>query len=574
MVTGSVHSLMLCIVLRLLKCWLLFCMIDRDASRHRGHVLEDSRHPSMSAAVPSQRPVAVRSDPAMTADSHQMTSASSSSASSSRFISRQPSYLNAVSRHDELLYQFADPKMTPTALCRSSQYRPDRSGISPISENEEYQQSSHSAVYRQRCAGPQPQDDRRSKADVRHSSQADLWAWCKETATDEGAADIGTYIRRDDVRKVLQLRGKKMAAAATRKSSTPLNQTSAGLQQDFTVNHDSVALQQGSVGNQSGSRGMQRHSAGSQPGSSTVYRTVADLHLLRPNTDGVDSASISSQKDSGYRSEEDRHSGEGSPTLSASNSAVSLSSNNNRTVTGNTANFPDVKSLCSSYESLCSVQSGCSLPVTIETRLRMIPEGLHPPIPQDSTSGSRMRHEADEFFARSAEAVAGSGYRQPVKAINTAAMNSSYGRSSASVHQEAEFNSRPVSGRPVSPFCSAVKSGVLGGNDGYVRHAGSVPAINHLSDSNAVMSLLEGQCRRPATSCTGNIAVPSARRSVPDHFDVDQSASSARRVHGRGHFRETGGIVPSLRQTSSSKSSNPRQLIHHTAVPANRPPWK
>ena len=529
----------------------------------------------MSAAVPSRHSVAVRSDQAMAADSHQSTSSSSSS---SRFVSRQPSYLNAVSRHDELLYQFAEPKMTPAVMCRSSQYvRPDRTGISPISENEESQQSSHSAIYRQRCADPGQQDDRTSKADVRHSSHADLWAWCKETATDEGAADIGTYIRRDDVRKVLQLRGKKMAAAAARKSFTQLNQMSAGLQQDFAVNHGSVGLQQGSVANQSGSHGMQPHLAGSQPGSSTVYRTVADLHLLQPNTDGVDSASISSQKDSGYRSEEDRHSGKGSsdsPTLSASNSAVSLPCNNNRTVTGDAANFPDVKSLCSSYESLCSVQSGRSLPVTVETRLRVIPEGLHPAIPQDSTSGSRMRHEADEFFAQSAKAVAGYGYQRPVKAIDTAAVNSSYGRSSVSVHQEAEFNSRPVSGRPVSPFCGAAKSGILGGSDGRVRHAGSVPAINRLSDGDAVVSLLEGQCRRPASSCTGNIAVTSTRRSVPDHCDVDQSASSSRRVQGRGYFRETGGVVPSLRQTPSSKSSDPRQLIRHTALPTNRPPWK
>ena len=556
---------------------------DNPTLRRRERVTEDNRRPSTvsSDIVRSQCPAsvtAVMCDRGVAGDCNQMTETSSAL---SRPVSRQPSYLNAVNRRDELVYRDADPQTKSTPYCRSNQgARLERSGMHAIPENEEYQPSSYagrSAIRPQCCADSGMQDNRRmevgasevGKGDVGRGSQADMWQWCKESAADDGAAAIETYIRRDDVRKVLQLCGQKMAASAARKSSAQFNQTPSGLQQGSAVNRGSFGLQKSAVAHQEGS-------SGSYPVYSTDYPPAANLQGLRPNADAVDSVSISSQKDSGYRSEDDRHSGEyssDSPTLSASNSAVSLLSNSNCAVGSGAANYSDVKSLCSSYESLCSVQSRCSLPVTMETRLRAVPDGS-----QDCSSATRLRHEAKEFFSRSARVIGLRGHQQPVKTDHPAVINSNGSVSSASVHQGTEFTNRPASGIQLHP--RSVKSGpISSGSDGRVRHAESVPAVNRLSEGDAAVSSLQSQYRRSTRSTssarrsTGNVMAPSGSRSVPHLHEVDQSAS--RRVQGREYIRETGSVAPSLRNAPmTSKPADYRHLIRHTALPTNKPAWK
>ena len=284
---------------------------ESHTSRRRGRVTQGNPHPLVSTALSSHDLALPRS------------------------VGRQPSFLNAVNRSDELVYRDADTRMKSSPHCRSSQdVRFERSGMYSISENEEYQQPSctgHSVIPQPCCTDFGMLQNRRVKADdvgmMRNNvglhqtgGPSALWEWCKQSAADAGAADIGTYIRRDDVKKVLQLRGQKTAGAAQ------LNQTPSGLQRGYAANRGSSAgSQQGSVDDRKGLLGFRQASC-------AVYQPAADLHRLRPNADAVDSVSVSSQKDSGYRSEEDRHSGEyssNSPTLSASNSAVSLSANSN-----------------------------------------------------------------------------------------------------------------------------------------------------------------------------------------------------------------------------------------------------
>lgn len=562
------------------------------------YIIPDNRRQLASCATPllcSTSETSVKSDQVVTGD--QVTSVSAVSQS----VSRQPSYLNAVNRADEMTYRDANPKMKSAPRYQSSHdVRSERAGMCSISENEEYQQppssaAGHPAILRGCCADSRMVDNRRTQADTskvetrvvgrgRTGNQADLWEWCKATATDGGAADIATYIRRDDVRKVLQLRGQKMAAAAAeQKKMAQLNQSSSRLQPGSAVGHGFLGLRPGSVAVQKDSCGYNQGFRGElHPGSAGSHhgfcQPAADLRQMRSNTDAVDSVSVGSQKDSGYRSEEDRHSGKdssGSPTLSASDSAVSLATSSNCAVGNEATAFPDMQSLCSSFESLCSVQSGCSLPVTMETRLRAIPE-----TPQDSSSATRLRHQAEKLFSRSAKVMGVGGHRQPVKpdtAAVSAVMNSKYLVGSASSQHETDCTGRPASAKqlPVLQFSGPVarRSGV-----GYVRHAESEPAINRLSSCDVPLNLLEGhQHQRPAigSACryTANMMAPSTDQSLTNHREVDQSKSNAQRILGREYFRETGAPVPSLRQPPTSKLDC-RHVVRHGDLSSKKLPWK
>ena len=515
------------------------CLRENPSSTHQVRVVPDNRHPLQSSAsetsVGCERGVAASDD--------MMTSQSAT---------RKLSYLHAVNRSDELVYRDSDLKMK-LARCYKD-VLVETSRMYPISENEEYQQlnlSAESAVPQHRSTDSRLIDSSRVKAGTngievkdggrgRSGNHADLWEWCKETATDSGAADIRTYIRRDDVRKVLQLRGQKMAA---RKSAAQLSQ------KDSAANHHPLSSQKCCINHQNRSSGVPSRLAESQLGSSTGYRSSAEL---RPNTDVVDSVSIGSQKDSGYRSEEDRHSGD-SPTLS--NSAVSLSS----TATSREATeYPDVKSLCSSYESLCSVQSGYSLPVGIETRLRTVPESLH----------TTVSEEPKDFFTRSARTMAVYGQRQPMNAEHSAIMNSKYRPMSGSSYQLNESTSRSDGRRHVSQIPGSVNGSSLNNSDGYLRHAESVPVISHLCGSDAAVHHPDGQYRRSTTACTSHDMVPPYGGQSVLH-QGDQG-----RVHGRGYFRDTDAVVPAFRHPPTSKPPDYKQLIRHSALSTSKPPHK
>ena len=563
------------------------CLRDCPTSRRRGHIVPDDRHQAVSSVIPLQRSTS-KSEQAVTADQASSVSA---------FVSRQPSYLSAVNRGDEIRFRDANPKTKSVPQYRSGHdVRLERGGMYAISENEEYQQQSscsgQSAAHQQ-CSAPDSRvlENRRSKVDTnkvemrgvgraRTGCQSDLWEWCKETATDGGAADIAAYIRRDDVRKVLELRGQKMTAPSTRqRRSAQFDRGASGLQQGSAVDRGSSAVRHGSIAVQKdssqGSGKLHPGLVGSQPGCSAVYQSTADQRHSQSNTDAVDSVSIGSQKDSGYRSEDDRHSGKDSdsPTLSASNSAVSFSSNSNFGVSNEGTKYPDVQSLCSSFESLCSVESGRSLPVTMETCLRRIPEGPHSVTSQDPSTSTRLRSQAEKFFTRS-RAMAVSGHRQPVHSNNAAAaLNSKHGVGSTSTHQgsklpssshqESKLPTRPVSG---TQFSDSVSGRIPSRSDVNVRHAESMPAINRLSAGDVPVKFFEGQQQRTSS---GNMVVAPAEQLVLHHREADQSKASSQRVLGRGHFRATGAVVPSLRQPSPARSDC-RQVLRHSALPTTK----
>ena len=543
------------------------CQRDDSSLRHRGCTVPNPPHLPASSQC-------FRSSPAVTGDCNQMTA---TSVSSSRWMNRQPSYLSAVRRDDEIGY-----RDTGSARhCQSSRGdQIERRGMYSIAENEEIQPKSNSTGYsaiHQQCVAKS--DGRRMNADVdervgrgRFGSRTDLWEWCKKSATDGGAADIGTYIRRDDVKKLLKLRGQKMPAASTTYSSAP---SSSALGQGPVTSHGTFGLrpdfQNGAVVGNPGTGVLRPVPAGPHQGLSSVHHPAVGSHELRPNSDALDSVSVGSHKDSGYRSEEDRHSGEyssNSPKLSASNSAVSLSTCSNCV---DPTKHSDVKSLCSSFESLCSVQS---LPVVAETRLRTIPEGLpRSTVSQGSSNAAKLRHQAEEFFIRSARSADVGGHWQPMRADHTAAVNSKYRASCGSGHTEEEFTSRPVSARHLVPqFPGTSKNSI---HSSSVRHAASMPTINQTSESDAVVDMLDCQSRRtsdtPSCCYVDNTATPGGK-PVPRHHDVsdhNQSKSTARRVQARGYFKDIGAILPS-RQTPASKPSDSRR----TAFLLKKPPWK
>ena len=514
--------------------------------------------------------VSVSCDRAVAERRHEMSSTSAYQHSASR---RHPSYLSAVCRGDASTT--ARPRTSPDV-------RFDRRAIYSIAENEEYEQypqksssGDHSAIH-QPCAAESGMADNGRAGDQCDGGGwtvggADLRDWCNKSAAGGDAADVGTYIRRDDVRKLLELRRQKTSAAPASNSSS---QSSSGLPQRPVVGHrhDSTAVQ--TRGYDPGSAAMDPVSAASRSGFPAVCRPDASsLAASRPNSDAVDSMSVGSHKDSGYRSEDDRHGGNrsaDSPTLSASNSAASLSSYSNRVSGTDESRRPDVKSLCSSFESLCSVQSGLSLPAVAEARRRPACRL------ESASSATRMRHVAESLYERST-----SRPQQPLNAAHGAAVNTKVRRGSSS-WQDDELSSRPVSARqtPMSKCAgSAAERGILGGN---VWHSASVPAINRINESDPTMGFLDRQGRRTAAShanrCPGSVVAPPTGQSAYHRHNVDQSNVAAdRRVRGRGYFRDNGGHVPSLRQPSASSASSsdrrsqPRQI---PGLPVSRPAWK
>jgi len=380
----------------------------------------------------------------------------------------------------------------------------------------------------------------------RSSNAADLWEWCKWTATDDGAADIETYIRRDDVRRLLQLRNQKMSKhypAVAAQGSSRLQQ---GLPVSHYISEDPVVLRKDSPYgcNPSLLNGSRPGSVESYPGYPTVRCS---------SVDASDSVSVGSHKDSGYRSEDDRQSGKDSATGSPTSDFAAVGE-------GGGTKFPvasaDVPSICSSFESLFSVQSSCSLPVAVETssssRIRTIPEGLPPLAVQDhpsassSSNAARLRQHAKKLFSRPAGAIC--RHRQPVKPDNAAAaaVNSKCRPDSTAScrHREVDFVNRPGSSRQFP-----------GSAGGYVRHAESEPAINRLAGAAELQpnSLEDQRRQKPVAS----FIYSSAQRSVLPPTDQssrrDQSKSNAlqQRVLGQGYLRDT-GVLPSLWQPTTA----------------------
>ena len=569
------------------------CVQDCHTSRHRGCVTQD--HPGQvmmtsSAAVASTSVPSVRSDGGTTADCAQL-----SSYSGPLHAGRQPSYLRAVYGRDDFAQAAPPPSRYPP-----SSYSERTGGMYSISENEDCRQQSGSgaAISQQRRSAETAMTmmENRSRTgkkclETRHDGramlsdrQADLMKWCLDS-TGGDVGDGSTYIRSDDVRKILELRrhktGTAVAAAAPCQSCTQVNPNSSCRLEKGSAGSNRVGssgLRHSSAANWKGSGGHEGSGVGSNRYCSAVYQP--ELYRSRPIQDyGVDSASIGSYKDSGYRSEEEHHSGEcssDSPTLSASNSAVSLANCSNAAGVDReleTKHPEDARSLCSSFESLSSIHSIQSLPAAVETRLRAIPESLHP---QGSSSSTRLRQKTEDF-TRPARGVAVCGYRQPVKADHGAVLNPKYPAGYSSTQQDGESTNQPDSRRPTWQFaCPPV------GGDGCVRHAGSVPAVNRLNGSSSASGLSEDRhpCRRPATGrerhYSGSAMAPSSGQSGHGHREIDQQPGSAgaRRVQGRGHFRETGAVIPSLRQTPTSKPADYSHLIRHSALMIDKPPWK
>jgi len=231
---------------------------------------------------------------------------------SSCSVNRQPSYLSAVNRREELDYRDVNPQQV-----KNSQFRRSAAGMYSIPENEEFEQQRHlvarnvdsDVLENQRMVHPRVG----TGAGLAAGNWGELLERYKETTADDDE-DFRTYIRPEDVRKVLN--GQKMAAVRT---------TSGGPA-------GSGGAKSGLSGSRASASGASRRSGrGDQTSERWRHSSTAGFQsdVPRWGADAVDSLSIGSQKDSGYRSnEEDRHSAEdcpsNSPTLSASNSAASL----------------------------------------------------------------------------------------------------------------------------------------------------------------------------------------------------------------------------------------------------------
>ena len=473
--------------------------------------------------------------------------------------------------------------------------------------------------------------------------RTDVWDWCRrsDAADDAGAGgdalDVGTYIRRDDVRKLLELRRRQRTSSSSA-AAAAVPATNASAVQSWSAadpaacrRAESSARWSDLGGSSSGSIGVaSRPGSSSDAGSSRLPAVAHPAVDRRPDcavvesraglergcgrsdavptagppagcdaaaaavadaspsssTGALDSVSVGSYKDSGYRSEDDRASAAGhsapavSPTLTATNSAASLT-------VDEAAARPDVRSLCSSFESLCSVQSGLSLPVSLEPRRRTGPP-LQMLLPSDGApNAARLRHLAESLYIRSASGQSVSGRQRPLKADHgaAAAAAASSRPGSASSRLDDGSSARPASARRMattSMFPGPAASDRGGGCLFGVRHSESVPAVNRLEEidhrptAGPARFVDLPQSRRTAATARhpGGMQVPPAgQQPVPRRADPAEQ-SGDRRVRGRGYFRHNGGVVPLLRQPPSPSPSAAAASCEHrrSHVAANRHP--